>query len=188
MRQLTRAGVRFVVSGFGRDMAEQTVILERRGWRVAFFALTRAWNPAPYTFRSHAGSRYVAWGDTDRIYPAIREVKASGRADLVVVSMHGGTEYADAPPKHMQELARGGRQRAPPPSRASFAHTGSPPMTRDTMDFLKRLLDTPGPSGFETAPARVWRDEVKTFADQVSGDVHGNSVAAVNPKGVPRLM
>jgi len=107
MRQLTRAGVRFVGSGFGRDMAEQPVILERRGWRVAFFALTRAWNPAPYTFHSHAGSRYVAWGDTGRIYPAIREVKASGRADLVVVSMHGGTEYADAPPKHMQELARG---------------------------------------------------------------------------------
>ncbi|PYO96667.1 MAG: hypothetical protein DMD60_09465 [Gemmatimonadetes bacterium] len=107
MRQLTRAGVRFVGSGFGRDMAEQPVILERRGWRVAFFALTRAWNPAPYTFHSHAGSRYIAWGDTGRIYPAIREVKAKGRADLVVVSMHGGTEYVDTPPKHMQDLARG---------------------------------------------------------------------------------
>jgi poly-gamma-glutamate capsule biosynthesis protein CapA/YwtB (metallophosphatase superfamily) len=107
MRRLTRAGVRFVGSGFGRDMAEQPVILERRGWRVAFFALTRAWNPAPYTFHTHAGSQYIAWGDTGRIYPAIRELKASGRADLVVVSMHGGTEYADAPPKHMQELARG---------------------------------------------------------------------------------
>ena len=107
MRQLTRAGVRFVGSGFGRDMAEQPVILERHGWRVAFFALTRAWNPAPYSFHRHAGSEYIAWGDTGRIYPAIREVKASGRADLVVVSMHGGTEYVDTPPKHMQELARG---------------------------------------------------------------------------------
>jgi len=107
MRQLTRAGVRFVGSGIGRDMAEQPVILERRGWRVAFFALTRAWNPAPYTFHNHAGSRYVAWGDTGRIYPAIREVKAQGRADLVVVSMHGGTEYVDTPPKHMQDLERG---------------------------------------------------------------------------------
>ncbi|HTD70535.1 MAG TPA: CapA family protein [Gemmatimonadales bacterium] len=107
MRQLTRAGVRFVGSGFGRDMAEQPVILERRGWRVAFFALTRAWNPAPYTFHSHAGSQYVAWGDTGWIYPAIRELKASARADLVVVSMHGGTEYVDTPPKHMQDLARG---------------------------------------------------------------------------------
>ncbi|PYO83680.1 MAG: endoglucanase [Gemmatimonadetes bacterium] len=61
-------------------------------------------------------------------------------------------------------------------------------MTQDTLDFLKRLLDTPGPSGFETAPARVWRDHVKGFTDQVTSDVHGNSVAALNPKGTPRLM
>src|SRR5579884_1834716 len=61
-------------------------------------------------------------------------------------------------------------------------------MAHDTLSFLKRLLDTPGPSGFELAPARVWRDEVKSFADQVSADVHGNSVAVVNPQGAPRLM
>ena len=107
MRQLTRAGVRFVGSGYGRDMAEQPVILERRGWRVAFFAITRAWNPAPYAFHSHAGLQYIAWGDTGRICPAIRELKANGRADLVVVSVHGGTEYIDTPPKHMQDLERG---------------------------------------------------------------------------------
>src|SRR2546426_10301537 len=61
-------------------------------------------------------------------------------------------------------------------------------MTKPTLDFLKRLLDTPGPSGFETGPARVWREEVKTFADEVTADVHGNSVAALNAKGRPRLM
>src|SRR5256885_3536287 len=61
-------------------------------------------------------------------------------------------------------------------------------MTRDTLDFLKRLLDTPGPSGCGPARPRVWRDEVKTFVDQVTADVHGNSVAALNPKGAPRLM
>jgi putative aminopeptidase FrvX len=55
-------------------------------------------------------------------------------------------------------------------------------------DFLRRLLDTPGPSGFETAPARVWRAEVETFAEQVTADVHGNSIAVVNPGGRPRLM
>src|SRR2546430_5974825 len=68
MRRLTRVGVRFVGSGFGRDMAEQPVILERRGWRVAFFALPPAWNPAPYPFHSPAGSQYIAWGGTRRIY------------------------------------------------------------------------------------------------------------------------
>ena len=61
-------------------------------------------------------------------------------------------------------------------------------MTASTLGFLKQLLDTPGPSGFETAPARVWRDQVAGFADEVRADVHGNSVAAVNPTGTPRLM
>src|SRR5262245_1375674 len=56
------------------------------------------------------------------------------------------------------------------------------------VQFLKTLLDTPGPSGFEAAPARVWREEVKRFADDVRADVHGNAVGVVNAKGAPRLM
>src|SRR5207245_11517726 len=31
-------------------------------------------------------------------------------------------------------------------------------------------------------------EEVKGFADQVTADVHGNSVATLNRKGTPRLM
>src|SRR5207247_6432318 len=42
--------------------------------------------------------------------------------------------------------------------------------------------------GFQTTSARVWSEEVKTFVDQVTADEHGNSVAALNPKGTPRLM
>jgi putative aminopeptidase FrvX len=53
--------------------------------------------------------------------------------------------------------------------------------------FLKKLLDTPGPSGFETAPAAVWREEASAFAE-VSGDVHGNSIAVVNQNGSPTIM
>jgi putative aminopeptidase FrvX len=55
------------------------------------------------------------------------------------------------------------------------------------LDFLKRLLDTPGPSGFETAPARVWREEAGKFA-KVRADVAGNSIAEVNPEGSPTIM
>ncbi|HEY8257809.1 MAG TPA: M20/M25/M40 family metallo-hydrolase [Gemmatimonadales bacterium] len=61
-------------------------------------------------------------------------------------------------------------------------------MTPDSLTFLKSLLDTPGPSAFEAAPARVWRAEAKRFADQVEGDVSGNSFATVNPGGKPRVM
>jgi endoglucanase len=55
-------------------------------------------------------------------------------------------------------------------------------------EFLKRLLNTPGPSGFEAAAARVWRAEAEKFADQVSGDVLGNSKAVIEGKGEVRIM
>jgi len=54
--------------------------------------------------------------------------------------------------------------------------------------FLKSLLDTPGPSGYESAAAKVWRDEARTFAAEVHADVHGNSMAVVNPTGSPTIM
>ena len=61
-------------------------------------------------------------------------------------------------------------------------------MNMTPLPFLQKLLDTPGPSGFETAPARVWRTEAERFATEVSVDVKGNSMAAVNPDGSPRVM
>ncbi len=56
-----------------------------------------------------------------------------------------------------------------------------------SLAFLKRLLDAPGPSGFEQAPARLWREEARTFA-AVDVDVAGNSFATLNPGGSPRVM
>lgn len=60
-------------------------------------------------------------------------------------------------------------------------------LTDSSLAFLKQLLDTPGPSGFESAPAAVWRAEAKKFAE-VHGDVHGNSIATVAGKGAPTIM
>jgi putative aminopeptidase FrvX len=57
----------------------------------------------------------------------------------------------------------------------------------DAIQFLKKLLDTPGPSGFESAPAKVWRAEAEKFA-KVRADVAGNSIAEVNPGGSPTIM
>ncbi|MDX1674924.1 MAG: M42 family metallopeptidase [Longimicrobiales bacterium] len=56
------------------------------------------------------------------------------------------------------------------------------------MEFLTRLLDAPGPSGFEARAARVWRQEAEGVADEVTADVSGNSVATLNAGGSPRVM
>lgn len=61
-------------------------------------------------------------------------------------------------------------------------------LSSNSLAFLKRLLDTPGPSGFEGPAARVWREEAATFAQNVRPDVAGNSVAEINPGGSPTIM
>lgn len=57
-----------------------------------------------------------------------------------------------------------------------------------SLSFLEKLLDTPGPSGYEIAAARVWRAEAERIADRVEADVSGNSIATINPGGGPRVM
>ena len=54
-------------------------------------------------------------------------------------------------------------------------------------DFLKRLLSTPGPSGYEEAAAKVWREEASQFAE-VRGDQMGNSFATIGAGGPLKLM
>jgi putative aminopeptidase FrvX len=61
-------------------------------------------------------------------------------------------------------------------------------MSPESLGFLKKLLDTPGPSSFEAAPARVWRSEAERLADEIDVDVGGNSFATLNPGVKPRLM
>jgi endoglucanase len=53
--------------------------------------------------------------------------------------------------------------------------------------FLKRLLETPGPSGYERAAAGAWRDEARAFA-RVSADVLGNSYAETGPEDGPVIL
>jgi putative aminopeptidase FrvX len=49
-----------------------------------------------------------------------------------------------------------------------------------TPDLLHGLLTAPGTPGHEQAPAAVWREAAQEFADDVSLDPVGNSVAHVN--------
>lgn len=60
-------------------------------------------------------------------------------------------------------------------------------ITESSLAFLHRLLDTPGPSGFESAPSRIWREEARPFAE-VSADGTGNAYAVVNGVGTPTIM
>src|SRR5687767_6599148 len=61
-------------------------------------------------------------------------------------------------------------------------------LTAEAIAFLKRLLDAPGPSGFETLAGRSWRAEAEKFAERVTVDVAGNCMAEVNAGGSPTIL
>lgn len=107
VKQLDR--VRLPHAGTGRTLvdAHKPVIIERNGWRVAVFAMTRAYNPAPGRFFTHIGSRYIAYADSAWLYPAVRRIKASNAADFVIVSVHAGTELAEEPDEPLRRFFQG---------------------------------------------------------------------------------
>lgn len=61
-------------------------------------------------------------------------------------------------------------------------------MNKSSLTFLKLLVETPSPSGYEEIIQKLWRKEASRYADEVRTDVHGNSIAVLNPKGHPRIM
>ena len=61
-------------------------------------------------------------------------------------------------------------------------------MRPESLEFLKRLVNTPSPSGNELRGQRVWLDYARQFADDAYWDAHGNCVAVINKGGSPRLM
>src|SRR5256886_6115601 len=61
-------------------------------------------------------------------------------------------------------------------------------MREPSLNFLRRLVNTPSPSGHEVRGQRVWLDYVKQYSDETFSDAYGNCVAVLNKGGSPRLM
>lgn len=61
-------------------------------------------------------------------------------------------------------------------------------MRSESLDFLKQLLTTATPSGFEAPGQKIWCDYARRYCDELLTDSYGNAVAILNPKGSPRLM
>jgi len=63
-------------------------------------------------------------------------------------------------------------------------------MTKESKDFLYKLLDTPSPTGFESRGQKVWADRNRKFADSVDSDSYGSAWATVKGarKNAPLVM
>jgi endoglucanase len=61
-------------------------------------------------------------------------------------------------------------------------------MQSESFALLKRIVDTPGPSGYEQAVQRAYREAVGPYADEVRTDVMGSVIAARKVDGSARIM
>src|SRR5437588_73345 len=61
-------------------------------------------------------------------------------------------------------------------------------MNDDQYAFLRQLVESTGPSGYEEETQRIWRDRVQEVAESVRTDPLGSSIAALNEAGEPRVM
>ncbi len=61
-------------------------------------------------------------------------------------------------------------------------------MQKEPLEFLRKIQETPSPSGFEQPVQRIVKKRMKRYADTIQSDVHGNLIVGLNPKGSPRIM
>ncbi len=61
-------------------------------------------------------------------------------------------------------------------------------MKDSSFAFLKRLIDTPSPSGYEEPAQAVAAERLRELGAELSVDVHGNLLATVNRDGSPRVL
>jgi endoglucanase len=61
-------------------------------------------------------------------------------------------------------------------------------MRERSVEFLRKLVNTPSPVGHEARGQRVWLDYAKKYADETFSDAYGNCVAVLNKGGSPRVM
>lgn len=75
----------------------EPAVFEKKGIRFALFAVTDVMNFA------RGWQNYVAVADTAKLFPEIRRIKPS--TDFIIVSYHGGDEYADRPSRRTKKFA-----------------------------------------------------------------------------------
>ena len=61
-------------------------------------------------------------------------------------------------------------------------------MRKESLRFLKELVETPSPSGFETAAQKVIANKMKSITKDISVDVMGNLIGVMHKEGSPKIM
>ena len=101
-KHLRQAGIAPVGAGKDQDQALRPALLELEGWRVAVVGLDMVVDPYPEALATEDKPGTSAGHDTGLMLAAIR--RAERRADIVVVTIHWGTELDTQPRPEQVEL------------------------------------------------------------------------------------
>jgi len=99
MENLEQAGVKYIGSRRQTEDLYKPTIIETNGQKIAFLAGTMILNG----YEKAGALDYVAWADTEELTSAIGDIK--DEVDWIIVSIHGGVEYASKPIAKKQTLA-----------------------------------------------------------------------------------
>ncbi len=61
-------------------------------------------------------------------------------------------------------------------------------MEERSLEFLRRLVEAGGPSGYEQPVQAIYREQAESYGAEVEIDVLGNAIATLNRGGAPRVM
>ncbi len=61
-------------------------------------------------------------------------------------------------------------------------------MEKSREDFLRKLIETPSPSGFEEEVQKIFQERIQDKVDRSYKDVHGNAIGVINPDAPFRVM
>jgi poly-gamma-glutamate synthesis protein (capsule biosynthesis protein) len=91
---LEKVGIKYVGAGKNEQEANQSVYIEAKGIKFAFFAYNDA-NVVPASYEAISTRAGTAFMRKEKMIESVKEAKQ--KANFVIVSMHSGTEYADNP-------------------------------------------------------------------------------------------
>ncbi len=97
---LSAMNVKYVGANMDSEKVWDPVIMEVKGKKIAFLAMTNLLNG----YENAGASKYVAFQDGAKMIQEIGKVKDS--VDWVIVSLHSGAEYVESPSSALEKMAR----------------------------------------------------------------------------------
>jgi len=104
LAKLSRSGIDYVGAGFNESEAYSPVIKEINGTKIGFLAYTDLGSPY---WKATADASGIAWIDEEQLGLAKSQIeKAKSEVDILIVSLHSGEEYTEAPAQFQVEFSK----------------------------------------------------------------------------------